>query len=228
MIISHNSFITIADLFFKLLDDEVLHFGLSTTPRRQAVIGTQVTAWNKMKMYRGCQYMKKEREREREREKERERGWEHAHCIMQPCCLELVCVYEREREGAINTNREDKKITKARNCVFAIVVFNQGHYTVYREKPCSLYGPAKVHNSLMIFVTVSVSVEFTLWQAMPICCAIHPPLSQQNTHTHTIVLTQRITPCCSFMQKPCNAYDLRYSACLKTNPLPSLSLPPSG
>ena len=43
MIISHNSFITIADLFFKLLHNEVLHFSLGTTLGREGVIRVQVT-----------------------------------------------------------------------------------------------------------------------------------------------------------------------------------------
>lgn len=44
MIISHNSFIMIADLFFKLLHNEVLYFGLCATLSRERVIRVQVTA----------------------------------------------------------------------------------------------------------------------------------------------------------------------------------------
>ena len=44
MIISHNSFIMIADLFFKLLHNEVLYFSLCTTLGREGVIRIQVTA----------------------------------------------------------------------------------------------------------------------------------------------------------------------------------------
>ena len=57
---------------------------------------------------------------EREREKERE--------SMYVACSHAVfgwCVYEREKEGAINTNISSKKLTMTRNCVFAIVLFNQ-------------------------------------------------------------------------------------------------------
>ena len=107
-------------------------------------------------------------------ERERERACCILHAAMRS---QLVYVYEREREGVINTNRTDKKLTIAKNCVFAIVVFNQRHWIVYRAKPCALYGPTKVHKRLMIFETVSVYIVFILWLVMQVYYPIFPPPS---------------------------------------------------